>query len=109
MKVITTIHTAKKAWEILKKANLHHFLDAGVLAALATLDSLEIKMSDIISSLLESGLLVQLLETITNSEYYIDDDGKKVNWEQVDIDIPKELISAFFTKVLSAFPMLRPS
>ncbi len=107
MKPITNIKTATKAWEILKKANLHYFLDNSLLYAVQKLSELKINISDIISNLLENGVLVEFLTVITDSKQYIGEDGKSTAWEEVPIQIIGELITDFFSDFMSVFKVLK--
>lgn len=107
MKVITTIENVSKAWEILKKANLHHFLDAGLLYAVQKLNDIDLKVSDIISALLNQGILIEFLQTITGSNVFITEDNQQIPWSKVDMPVAGELISAFFTDSMSVIKSLK--
>ena len=122
MKVITTIENVSKAWEILQKANLHHFLDAGMLYAVQKLSEIDLKVSDIISALLmaghpvpvegsvipaKAGILIDFLACITQSDVYLTEDNQQLPWSKVDMPIAGELISAFFTDSMSVIKSLK--
>ncbi len=109
MKPIVTIRSAQAAWSILKKANLHHFLDSGALYALQRLTELKINLSDIISDLLEGGVLVEFLSAITESSVYLDDSGNKVPWDSVPMPVIGGLISDFFSAFTSSFKLPKSS
>lgn len=107
MKPITNIKTATKAWDILKKAKLHYFLDNSVLYAVQKLSELKINVSDIIGDLLENGVLVEFLIVITDSSQYVEEDGKKTAWEEVPMPKIGELIADFFSDFMSIFKVLK--
>ena len=109
MTPIVTIRTATAAWNILKEANLHHFLDAGALAAIGTLTEEGVSLSDLISDLLENGVFVKFLIAITESDSYIEENGTKVPWDSVPMPILGGLISDFFTVFTSSFKLPRKS
>ncbi len=109
MKTLTTIKTAKKAWEILRKANLHHFLDAGAVTAIGALHELKINLSDIITDLLENDVLIDFLQVITDSDQYIGPEGDKLAWEDVEMSIIGEIVADFFTGFTGVFKVLRTS
>lgn len=109
MKTLTNIKTAKKAWEILRKANLHHFLDAGALTAIGALHELKINLSDIITDLLENDVLVEFLQVITDSPKYIGPEGNTSAWDDVEMSIIGEIVADFFTGFTGVFKVLRSS
>ncbi|HRY83284.1 MAG TPA: hypothetical protein P5533_01485 [Candidatus Cloacimonadota bacterium] len=109
MKPIVTIKTAKNAWNILKKANLHHFLDASALYAIQKISEAQLSLSDIISDLLENDILIEFMTAITESTCFRADDGSQTPWEDVPMSVIGELISSFFTAFISTFKLLGSS
>ena len=107
MKPITTIETVTKAWDILHKANLHHFMDGAMLYAIGKLDESKLSISDIITDLLSGGVLIEFLSTITASEVYIASDGSHISWKYVEMPVAGEIISAFFTNSIAVFKALK--
>ncbi|MDP3114155.1 MAG: hypothetical protein Q8M98_05185 [Candidatus Cloacimonadaceae bacterium] len=107
MKPITTIESVSLAWDVLQKANLHHFIDGGLLYAVQKLADVSINISDIISDLLTHGVLIEFLATITGSPVYIDNDNKQIPWSKIDMAIAGGIISDFFTNSTAVFKALK--
>lgn len=107
MKTVTTIETVTLAWDVLQKANLHHFMDSGLLYAVQKLSEVSVSLSDIISELLTHGILIEFLETITGSTQYISETGEKIPWKKIDMAVAGAIINDFFTNSTAVFKALK--
>ena len=87
MKVYTTIRTLSKVKRILNDLGLRDLIDNP--------ENIKTNLLDLLDKLLDDGMLVEIMQTITQDETTV--------WEDVALSEIKEYISAFFEDIISLF------